>query len=54
MTAIEQYLQGLISLDDLIQKLWSISNDKAWLKDALSTVLNDKNYTYALNIINKL
>jgi len=53
MTAIEMYMEGLISLEELIYKLYKLG-DKTWIKDCLSSVLNEKNYTRALKIINAL
>ena len=58
MTPIEMYQNGLISLEELIYKLYDIDPDglyhKAWIKDALFGILNDINYSQALTIINAL
>jgi len=53
MTAIEKYMEGYISLNELIYNLYTINPDIAWIKDVLSSVLNDTNYNHALTIINK-
>lgn len=35
-TAIEMYLEGLIGMTEMIHKLYVLSEDINWVKDALS------------------
>ena len=54
MTDIEQYQDGLISLDELVYKLYIIDNDREWVKDCLSHILNTTNYTHAVEVLKAL
>ena len=46
---VDQYMEGLITVEELTYKMLTIS-DARWVKDALS-FLNDTNYNLVLEII---
>ena len=54
MTIVEQYRDGLISLNELVYELYAIDNDKDWVKDCLSHILNTTNYTRAIKILESI
>ena len=54
MTAIEQYQNGIISLDELVYELYGIDQDRDWIRDCLGHILNDVNYARAMKVLESI